>query len=87
MFDSDVGARMHTDHCIEALRISLMCHGDTTPLFSFEDPSAPLGMRADFSPQRKCRRFQDLHTWMKDQSGNERIGHDFEPEEAAVSNT
>jgi hypothetical protein len=28
---SDVGNRMHVDHCIETLRKALMCHGDVTP--------------------------------------------------------
>ncbi|KAI1329073.1 hypothetical protein F5Y16DRAFT_367347, partial [Xylariaceae sp. FL0255] len=31
MAASDSGAWMHTDHCIEAVRLALMCHGDTTP--------------------------------------------------------
>lgn len=29
--DTEEGARIHVDHCIEALRISIMCQGDTTP--------------------------------------------------------
>lgn len=78
MLDSDVGARMHVDHCIEALRVTLMCHGDTTPFFSILDPTAPLGARADFSPHRKCRKFDKLHSWVKDhQLSNP--GHDFQP--------
>jgi hypothetical protein len=40
---SEVGRRMHTDHCIEELRKSLMCYGDTTPMLVEIDPEAPLG--------------------------------------------
>ena len=54
---------MHADHCIEALRISIQCQGDTTPFFTVVDPGAPTGARADFSPQRKCRDFQRLRAW------------------------
>ena len=64
MLDSVVGARMHTDHCIEALRISLSCHGDTTPYFNILDPNAPLKAQTDFTPQRKCRDFGRLQAWV-----------------------
>ncbi|KAF4624246.1 hypothetical protein G7Y89_g13926 [Cudoniella acicularis] len=59
--ESEVGARMHADHCIEALRIALMCHGDTTPYLIIEDPEAPLGFLADFSPHHKCVKFDSLN--------------------------
>ena len=38
---------MHVDRCIEALRISIMCHGDTTPLFTILDPEESLCAAAD----------------------------------------
>jgi len=63
--DSDVGLRMHVDHCIETLRISFMCHGDTTPYLVRIDPEAPLGAEADFSPHHKCVKFQPLVEYMK----------------------
>ncbi|MBE3043062.1 DUF3328 domain-containing protein [Candidatus Bathyarchaeota archaeon] len=53
--DSLVDPRVHADHCLEALRISLTCHGDTTPLFNILEPDTPLGAKVDFSPLRKCR--------------------------------
>lgn len=55
MLDTDAGARMHADHCIEALRISIMCQGDTTAFFTVVDPGAPADAEGDFSPQRRCR--------------------------------
>ena len=66
MRTDDVTARMHVDHCIEGLRISLMCHGDTTPYMVLEDPTAPNNMRADFSPHHKCRDFGLIKQWVKD---------------------
>ncbi|OCL00371.1 uncharacterized protein K441DRAFT_651284 [Cenococcum geophilum 1.58] len=59
-------ARTHVDHCIESLRIAIMCHGDVTPLLIRHDPSNPLGDVADFSNHHKCRRFDKLVDWMKD---------------------
>lgn len=65
MLASDVAARMHVDHCIEALRISLMCHADTTPYLVINDPTAPHGLRADFSPHHKCRKFEPIRQWVE----------------------
>jgi hypothetical protein len=31
---------MHVDHCIEALRISLMCHSDPTPYLIITDSAS-----------------------------------------------
>ncbi|KAF2445871.1 hypothetical protein P171DRAFT_484526 [Karstenula rhodostoma CBS 690.94] len=62
----EITARMHVDHCIEALRISLMCHGDTTPYMVLNDPTAPNNMRADFSPHHKCRNFDSIKEWVKE---------------------
>lgn len=64
MMNSDVAARMHADHCIETLRLALMCHADTTPALSQLDPSAPHGSRADFGPHHKCRRFDRIQEWL-----------------------
>jgi hypothetical protein len=66
MTASDVGVRMHVDHCIEHIRIALMCHGDTTPFFTIIDPDAPLGARGDFSPHHKCKRFDTLQEWSRE---------------------
>ncbi|KAH8162912.1 hypothetical protein CIB48_g5328 [Xylaria polymorpha] len=63
MLASDVEARMHTDHCIEALRLAIMCTGDTTPSITVLNPNAPRGEMADFSPHKKCRKFEKLQEW------------------------
>jgi hypothetical protein len=63
--DSEIGIRMHLDHCIETLRLTLMCHGDTTPSLLLEDPDSPVGISTDFSAHRKCRDFWALREWME----------------------
>ncbi|KAK9435462.1 hypothetical protein VB005_10259 [Metarhizium brunneum] len=44
-----VAGRMHVDHCIETLRLSLMCYDDVAPLMVYVDLNAPIGHRADFN--------------------------------------
>lgn len=66
-----MGDRMHADHCIEALRIALSCHGDTTPFFTIRDPDAPLGAQADFTPQRRCRNLSQLREWVVENRVND----------------
>ncbi|KAI0158113.1 hypothetical protein GGR57DRAFT_459069 [Xylariaceae sp. FL1272] len=66
MLASDVGTRIHVDHCIETLRKSIMCHGDTTPYFTVFDSEQSLGARADFSAHHKCRNFEKLRQWTRD---------------------
>lgn len=65
---SDVGVRMHADHCIDLLRTSIMCHGDTTPFFTVVDPSQPMGARGDFSAHHKCKNFTRLQEWTRENS-------------------
>lgn len=55
---------MHVDHCIESLRLSLMCYGDVTPVLIEVAPDAPLGRRADFNVHHKCRNFEKLTEWV-----------------------
>ncbi|CZT18450.1 uncharacterized protein RCC_04295 [Ramularia collo-cygni] len=54
--------RMHIDHCIESLRISLMCAGDVTPLLIRE--GGPVGSKADFNTHHRCRNFEKLNDWI-----------------------
>lgn len=39
---SAIANRLHADHCIETLRLALMCHGDVTPVLIHVEPDAPL---------------------------------------------
>jgi hypothetical protein len=60
---------MHVDHCLETLRLTLMCHSDITPLMIIEDPSSPVGGSADFNVHHKCRDFERLRGWMEENAG------------------
>ncbi|EFY91586.1 hypothetical protein MAC_02471 [Metarhizium acridum CQMa 102] len=62
--DPETG-RTHVDHCIEALRLSLMCAGDITPVLFLHDEASPLGVRADFNVHHKCRTFDKLVDYVK----------------------
>lgn len=61
-----VGQRMHVDHCIEELRKTIMCYGDTTPMLVEILPDAPIGMKSDFDARHRCRKFDKLHKWVED---------------------
>jgi hypothetical protein len=62
--DDPVGNRMHIDHCIETLRIAIMCYGDVSPVLVMEDAKSPIAMKADFNSYHKCRNFDSLRTWL-----------------------
>ncbi|KAI1745247.1 hypothetical protein F4680DRAFT_97442 [Xylaria scruposa] len=79
MLASDVEARMHTDHCIEALRLAIMCTGDTTPSITVLNPNAPRGEMADFSPHKKCRKFEKLQEWSVLNQNNFPPASDWKP--------
>ncbi|KJZ71930.1 hypothetical protein HIM_08686 [Hirsutella minnesotensis 3608] len=64
LMGSPVGNRMHVDHCIETLRLALMCSSDVTPFFIRVDPNKPLGQSADFNSHHRCRNFQKINSWM-----------------------
>ncbi|KAM7187955.1 protein of unknown function (DUF3328) domain containing protein [Rhypophila sp. PSN 637] len=61
-----VGQRMHVDHCIEELRKTIMCYGDTTPMLVEILPDAPIGKKSDFDARHRCRNFDKLHGWMEE---------------------
>lgn len=60
---ADVGDRMHVDHCIEALRLQLMCDADLTPLLIEVDESSSFGQKADFNVHHRCRNWEKVTEW------------------------
>ncbi|KAK2055277.1 hypothetical protein LY76DRAFT_194757 [Colletotrichum caudatum] len=56
--------RGHIDHCIEALRLNLMCQSDIG-VFTFKMyPDLPVeGHWPDFSTLHTCRNFNDIRDW------------------------
>ncbi|KAK7965737.1 Cyclochlorotine biosynthesis protein O [Apiospora aurea] len=60
--------RNHLDHCIEVVRLDMMCQADVTPYFVMEAAPghASDALRIDFSVFKKCRDFGKIKSWMKD---------------------
>lgn len=54
------------DFCIEMLRQTLMCNADTTPILLQEDSSSAEGYTADFSTKHKCRDYDSIVAWERD---------------------
>lgn len=56
----ELGGRMHVDHCLESLRLSLMCYADVTPVLAENNPMRPTGLQLDFNVHHKCRNYDKL---------------------------
>lgn len=52
------------DHCLETLRLNVMCTADVTPVMIVADDTAPLGRYVDFNTMHKCRNFWDIRAWV-----------------------
>ncbi|KAF6832650.1 hypothetical protein CPLU01_06046 [Colletotrichum plurivorum] len=52
----------HVDHCIEALRIRLMCAADVTP---FLHTNGAKGNQPDFDSQHRCPKYDRIVDWAK----------------------
>ncbi|TDZ21043.1 Cyclochlorotine biosynthesis protein O [Colletotrichum orbiculare MAFF 240422] len=63
--DTAAMLRLHVDHCIETIRLNLMCAGDVTPFLVTLDPQNKLGESPDFETLHRCRRFDKLAEWSK----------------------
>ncbi|KOC15614.1 hypothetical protein AFLA70_269g001771 [Aspergillus flavus AF70] len=57
--------KTHIDHCIELLRITLMCTSDVTPLLFIDDPHAFQGRTPDFNTMHTCRNFWEIREWVE----------------------
>ncbi|KAI3323787.1 hypothetical protein HD806DRAFT_534903 [Xylariaceae sp. AK1471] len=55
--------RMHVDHCIEALRLQLMCAADVVPLLIQVDEGSRSGYMTDFNVNMKCRNYDKIVEW------------------------
>ncbi|OJJ99189.1 hypothetical protein ASPACDRAFT_43854 [Aspergillus aculeatus ATCC 16872] len=54
--------RIHVDHCIESLRVALMCQSDVSLLYVQIGGAA--GIRADFASHHRCRDFRRIEEWI-----------------------
>ena len=64
-YNSPSQLRLHVDHCIEAIRLDLMCAGDVAPFLAIVDPKLKLGESPDFETLYRCRKFDKLVAWSK----------------------
>lgn len=55
--------RSHVDHCLETLRMALMCTADLTPILISMDPASPLGGYPDFETVHRCRNIDSILEW------------------------
>ncbi len=56
---------MHVDHCIESLRLTLLCHADVTPVLAENNPLRGTGLQLDFSVHHKCRNYDKMLEWVQ----------------------
>ncbi|PMB68602.1 hypothetical protein BM221_005182 [Beauveria bassiana] len=73
LWDNPVLGRMHVDHCFEALRLSLMCYADITPVLNEHVDNPDFDRKADFNTHHKCRDFQRIADYV------EEMGYDIPP--------
>ncbi|RAL04917.1 oxidase ustYa family protein, partial [Aspergillus ibericus CBS 121593] len=72
---SAVETRMHVDHCLETLRIILMCNADVTPFLMEQDQSFAVGGRADFNAYHRCKDWGKIVEWMDENSFSSSTSH------------
>ncbi|KAI0528471.1 hypothetical protein GGR58DRAFT_526275 [Xylaria digitata] len=57
--------RTHIDHCVEIIRMQLECSAEMTPILTEEIPGF-VYPKADFNVIHKCKNFDDLFSWTKE---------------------
>ena len=76
--DSLKEIRIHADHCIETLRLALMCHSDVTPvMIKVDNLYDPPRLQADFNAHHRCRDFWKISAW-NEEKGLETYGEELE---------
>lgn len=63
--------RLHVSHCIEVLRQALTCNADLTPYLMYKTPNGASPVTEDFNANHKCKKFDRIMGWMKDNSAAE----------------
>ncbi|KAE8378328.1 hypothetical protein BDV26DRAFT_292284 [Aspergillus bertholletiae] len=58
--------RHHVDHCIDTIRMNIQCLSDVTPYLIERNPHDPGSVRANHNVLRKCRKYDRLVDWVKD---------------------
>jgi hypothetical protein len=60
---NDAMDRKHVDHCIEAIRLQLMCSANVVPLLVELDEKSKFGFKTDFNVNMKCRNYDKIVDW------------------------
>lgn len=63
--DSTENVRGHLDHCIEILRMNLMCMADVN-VFTFHPVEGREGFWPDYETEHVCRNFEHIQQWARD---------------------
>ena len=79
LLEDDIGGRLHIDHCVETLRLSLMCYSDVTPLLAELTPDRPGGFQLDFNVHHKCRNFDKVTEFLREHGTDVRVDDDGQP--------
>ncbi|KAJ5951160.1 uncharacterized protein N7479_009573 [Penicillium vulpinum] len=58
---------LHTDHCLEILRQSVMCHADIS-MITMTWESTSKYPAADFQNEHECKNWDTLYEWQKERS-------------------
>ncbi|TQV92590.1 tat pathway signal sequence [Cordyceps javanica] len=61
---TDSQGRAHVDHCVETLRLSLMCFGDVTPMLLLTEDGTLNTSTADFNVHHKCRNYEQIRDFV-----------------------
>ncbi|KAM3478486.1 hypothetical protein MY8738_005944 [Beauveria namnaoensis] len=61
---SESQGRAHVDHCVETLRLSLMCFGDVTPMLLLTQDGTLNTSTADFNVHHKCRNYEQIRDFV-----------------------
>ena len=60
-------AKVHVDHCIEALRELIMCEGNMTPI-PIEWSEKGERINPNYAQRHTCRNFEALKRWTKERT-------------------
>jgi hypothetical protein len=63
--DNPENVRAHLDHCIEILRMNLMCLSDVN-VFTFHDVPGKEGAWPNYESHHVCRNFDNIKKWAND---------------------
>ncbi|KAF2870738.1 hypothetical protein BDV95DRAFT_496052 [Massariosphaeria phaeospora] len=63
--DKPETVRAHLDHCIEILRMNLMCFADVN-VFTFHELPGREGEWPDYESRHVCRNFEKIRVWAND---------------------